>query len=73
MDEAEGEAVGGGGGGGASQGGGRVELSEAETFPGMAPILVLVLVVVVVLLVCNRGGGNAVLCPTGSHRHVSLL
>ncbi|EZA60197.1 hypothetical protein X777_13285 [Ooceraea biroi] len=37
----------------------------------MAPILVLVLVVV--LLVCNRGGGNVVLCPTGSHRHVSLL
>lgn len=30
---------------------------------GMAPILVLILVV------CNRGGGNVVLSPTGSHRH----
>ncbi|KOC65692.1 hypothetical protein WH47_10154 [Habropoda laboriosa] len=29
----------------------------------MAPILVLILVV------CNRGGGNVVLSPTGSHRH----
>ena len=34
---------------------------------GMAPILVLILVV------CNRGGGNVVLSPTGSHRHRELL
>ncbi|EGI57405.1 hypothetical protein G5I_14560 [Acromyrmex echinatior] len=36
----------------------------------MAPILVLALVV---LLVCNRGGGNVVLCPTGSHRHAATV
>lgn len=36
----------------------------------MAPILVLALVV---LLVCNRGGGNVVLYPTGSHRHAATV
>lgn len=38
---------------------------------GMVPhLLVLALVV---LLVCNRGGGNVVLCPTGSHRHSATV
>lgn len=52
---------GGGPGRGARSEGG--SSCQRQRRSGMAPILVLILVV------CNRGGGNVVLSPTGSHRH----